>query len=140
MVLRVGDTVWVTCRGSKRALARRVLVWLAAAGCAHTAPLPADHPADARAPIGRLASPSPTLAPGVVTYAEPAAATAPAEHAGHAMPADPAGHTAGGAKPADAAKPTDAKPAEAAKPADTKPAEPAKPTDAKPAEPAHHHH
>ncbi|MEO7734063.1 MAG: hypothetical protein ABIY55_24075 [Kofleriaceae bacterium] len=81
----MGDTVWVTCRGPKRALARHALALITAAGCAHSAPLPADHPADARAPIGRLADPSPSLAPGVISYA------------GHAMPAD--------------AKPADAKPA-----------------------------
>jgi hypothetical protein len=90
--------VWVTCRGSKRARAG-VLVLIAAAGCAHRAPLPPDHPADPRAPIGRLADPSPSLAPGVVTYAEPAPASAPAEHAGHAMPADPATATPPAAAP-----------------------------------------
>lgn len=93
MTLRVGDTVGVTLRGPKRTLARRVLVLIAAAGCAHHAPLPADHPADPRAPIGRLVDPAPSLAPGVVTYAEPAPAEAmPADPAGHAMPAAPEHH------------------------------------------------
>ena len=111
MLRRVGDTVWVTCRGSKRTLARRALVLLAAAGCATSAPMPAGHPADAHAPIGRLVDPSPSLAAGVVTYAEPvqASAATPADHAGHTVPAGhamPAGHVmpadhAGHAMPAD---------------------------------------
>lgn len=62
-----------------------------AAGCAlHAAPLPADHPANASAPTGRLADAPAALRPGVAAYdglpiapAVPAPTDAPAHHHHH---------------------------------------------------------
>jgi len=49
----------------------RVLAVVVCAGCAVAVPsLPADHPANPRAPTGRLAGPPATLRPGVVTYSD----------------------------------------------------------------------
>jgi len=45
------------------------LVWLLCASCAiGPRALPADHPANAHSPAGRLAGAPATLRPGVVTY------------------------------------------------------------------------
>jgi len=138
---RVGDTVAVTRSRSKPP--RAALALIVIAGCAHSAPLAADHPASPSAPIGRLAAPPPSLAPGVVTYraadtAAPAAA-APHHHH-HAEPAAPAPP----AEPTEPAEPPhhhhEATPADPAKPAAPPHHHEATPADpAKPATPAHHH-
>ncbi len=67
----------------------RLLVVLALAGCAVSAPAPrAQSPADPHAPIGRLAGPPPSLRAHVVTYPEvPALRTAPEPE--HHMPGMP---------------------------------------------------
>jgi hypothetical protein len=64
----------------------RALAAIALAGCAATVPpLPADHPADPHAPIGRLAGAPASLRPGVVKYDDvPAHREAPPEHHHHA--------------------------------------------------------
>lgn len=73
----------------------RALALLLATGCAaHAAPLPPDHPASARAPVGRIADPPATLRPGVAAYdhgpAEPAEATEPTKDADPAQATEPA--------------------------------------------------